>query len=340
MALKANIAYKSGKTGLPILVIMHGFSDTTTVFAATIKARFAYNNVFTLFVEMRGRNGSGGSQDCSAREIHDIYDAVEYVKTNYASIIDSNQVHLVGYSGGGGNAFACAAKFPDYFNTLTSFFGMSDYGHDAVDGWYQNGADAGHKTLMETWIGDNPTNVPDAYHARAHVLGIANYSGGHINMLQDDDDAVIPYVNITNVKDILDGAGLSNYTINRTTAANAYRWIHGYPTSGSATASLIVAENIFINPIVAKTYPAWTIPATGTVTVCGYVITKRFSIWLGGLTEAAVGAGLDEIATVSYNTTTDQYTVTPLTGNMDVYIKQGTKTANQSITEETLLTVT
>jgi hypothetical protein len=216
---------------------------------------------------------------------------------------------------------------------------MSDYGHDATDGWYQNGAGVEHKANMESWIGDNPTNVPDAYHARAHVLGMTNYSGGHLFLLHDDDDNNVPVVNITNVKDVLDAAGLTNYTVNRTDSGDTYRWVHGYPTSGTATASLIVAEPIFINPIVDNTYSAWTIPASGTVTVCGYIKTKRFTIWLGGLTEAAAGAGLNEVATVAYNTVTGEYTVNPLTGNMDVFIKQGSMTAAQSITEATILTV-
>lgn len=339
MNLKADIRYKSGRTGMPILVVMHGISSGSEGFSNATKKRFAENNVFTVFVEMRGRGSSEGDEDCSAREIYDIYDCIEYIKTNYAAYVDPTQVHLVGYSGGGGNAFACAAKLPDSFNSITSFFGISDYGHDGTDGWYQNGATADHKTLMDTWVGDNPTNTPDAYHARAHVLGMANYSGGRLMMLQDDEDAVIPEVNITNVEDVLDAAGLANYITYRTTAASAIRWLHGYPNSNDKPL-LILAEPLFMNPILAKNYPAWTIPVSGTVTVCGYIKTKRFTIWLGGLTEAAAGAGLNEVATVAYNTTTGQYTVTPLTGNMDVFIKQGSLTASQSITEETILTVT
>ena len=336
MSLKAGIAYKQGATNLPIVVIMHGFSGAASAITATVRNRYAHNNVFVVVPEMRGRGTAGGDEDCSAREIYDIYDAVEYVKANYSDVVNPNQIHLVGYSGGGGNAFACAAKFPDYFNTIISFFGMSDYGHDSEDGWYQNGAGETYQPTLESWIGDNPTNVPNAYHARAHVLGMANYSGGHLFIFHDEDDTTVPVINSSNVKDILDGAGLSNYTYNISKAGDPFRWLHGYPAEIPA---LIVAEPIFINPIVAETYSAWTVTASGTVTVLGYIKTKRFTIWLGGLTEAAAGAGLDEVAIVAYNTVTGQYTVTPLTGNMDVFIKQGELTASQSITEESILTV-
>lgn len=339
MILNADIRYKSGKTGLPIVIVLHGFGGDASYFDADTKKRFAENNVFAIFINLRGRNGSEGTQDCSAREIYDIIDCINHVKINYASIIDPDHIHIVGYSGGGGNAIACAAKFPDYFNTVTSFFGISDYGYDAVDGWYNNGADVTQKALMDTWVGDNPTNVPNSYYARYHLGGITNFTGGFLNLLQDEDDSIVPVINNQNIADVMDVAGLTNYIFRKSAAGSSLRWVHGYPNSDDSP-NIIIAEPLFVNPIIAKTYPAWIIPASGSVKVIGYIKTKRFTIWLGGLAEAAVGAGLNEVATVVYNTTTGQYTVTPLTGNMDVFIKQGNLIASQSITEETILTVT
>lgn len=338
MTLNADIYYKNGKVGLPLLIIMPGISGDSTSFIAETKNRFANNNVFAVFLNMRGRNSSEGSADCSAREIYDIYNCIEYIKSNYSSIIDTSQIHILGYSGGGGNALACAAKFPDTFNSITSFFGISDYGKDVTDGWYQNGASAAQKTLLETWIGDNPTNVPNAYHARQNLIGITNYSEGHLYIFHDDEDAKVPLINSNNVKDALDTAMLTNYTYQISSAASIKRWLHGYPNSDDQP-TLMFAEPVFMTDITNKKYSAWTIPASGTITVLGYIKTKRFSIWLGGLTEAAVGAGLDEVATVAYNTITGQYTITPLTGNMDVFVKQGSLIVSASITEETILTV-
>lgn len=71
--------------------------------------------------------------------------------------------------------------------------------------------------------------------------------------------------------------------------------------------------------------------ANGTAKVMGWMETKRFKIWLGN--------GTGHVADVVYNTATDSYTVTPLTGEMTVTITQGTKTVTQTISTETTLTV-
>ena len=336
MDLTMKLSYPAGGTNLPIVVVMHGFSQAVSDFDTPAFKRFARYGAFCAFVEMRGRGSSDGTPDVSAREIYDIVDAVTYIITTYADIVDADNINLVGYSGGGGNAYAVAAKFPDLFNTVTAFFGISDYGHDVTDGWYQNGATAGSKTSLETWIGDNPTNAPKSYHARAHVLGVTNYTGGYLWIFHDDQDTSVPIVNTTNVTDALDAAALTNYADSITTVASNPRWTHSLPIAGAA---VIRAETTFMPVIVAGTHAVWTIAASGTVTVLGYIVTKRFTIWLratGGSTY-----GLDAAATVAYNTTTDTYTITPLTtGGIDVTITQGAKTGSATnITAETAVVV-
>lgn len=338
MNLSMKLTYPAGGTNLPIVVLMHGFNEEAADFDAAALKRFPRYGAFCAFVDMRGRGSSSGTPDVSAREIYDIADAITYITTNYADIVDADNINLVGYSGGGGNAYAVAAKFPDLFNTVTAFFGISDYGHDVTDGWYQNGATAQSKTNMETWIGDNPTNVPNAYHARAHVLGVTNYTGGQLMIFHDEGDTSVPVVNSTNVTDAMDAAGLTNYADYITIAATSsyYRWSHGLP---NYPANVIRAEPTFMDVITAGTHAAWTIPASGTVTVLGYIVTKRFTIWLratGGSTY-----GLDAAATVVYDTTTDTYTITPLTtGGIDVTITQGAKTGSATnITAETAVVV-
>jgi dienelactone hydrolase len=306
----------------PILVVMHGFSDTTAPINTDTRLRFARYGVFTVLVEMRGRGASGGTADASGREIQDIVDAVEYVKANYAAYVDPTQVHIVGYSGGGGNALAAAAKFPDYWNSVASFFGMADYGHDAADGWYQNGATGAHQTLMQTWIGGTPAAVPDAYHARAHVLAITNYSGGHLWLFHDDGDGVVQEAHSQNVADAMSGAGLTNTTLDITGVADDPRWIHGYPNAGGGN-DLIEAEAIFVPPMTAGTYPAWTVPATGTLNVAGYLDTKRFRLDLGTLD--------DEFGQVVYNMTTRVFTITSDTGAADYALTLKGQTPSTSI---------
>ena len=332
MDLKAVVDYPSLGTNMPLLAVMHGYQGTSTNFVASVRHRLAtyYGKVFLLLVEMRGRGGSEGAKDDSGREIYDIIDAIDYCITNYPAQIDANQIHIVGYSGGGGNAFACAAKFPDKFNTITTFFGMSDYGHDAVDGWYQN-ITIDYQALMEAAIGGSPTTTPNNYYARSAVDAITNYSGGYLRMYHDIADGLVKPVHSQRVASAMSAAGLSNYMLSISQLTDDPRWIHGYPQLETVGAPCIQAEAQFMPNIINKTHAAWTIPASGTITVIGYIVTKRFSIWLN--------SGLDAVATVVYNTTINTYTVTPLTGEVIVVITQGTKTATQTISTETEMVV-
>lgn len=315
-------------TSLPIVIVMHGWSQGAVDFADATLERMADYGAFVAAVGMRGRDGADGLADASAREIYDIYDAIAYIKTNYSDIVDPAHVCVCGYSGGGGNALAFACKFPDAAQYIVSHFGISDYGYDAVDGWYNTTGNATYQAQMETRIGGDPAAVPNAYRARNAVEAIANYTGGHLWLFHDQDDSVVPIVNSQNIATAMDAASLTNYTANYTSSADATRWLHNLPNAGQP---IIQTEPIWLQAVADKTHAAWTVPTSGTVTVLGYIVTKRFTIWLG--------TGTDEVATVAYDTATGQYTVTPLTGSMDVSITQGALTASQTISSETTLTV-
>ena len=90
----------------------------------------------SILVAMRGRDGSEGTRDSGGLEIYDIYDAVEHIKAEplFAGKLDPTNLHISGYSGGGGNVMSALTKFPDYFNLGAAFFGMSDYGYDPRTG--------------------------------------------------------------------------------------------------------------------------------------------------------------------------------------------------------------
>ena len=325
--LYAYIKYPMNQTNLPVVLIMHGWTGDVTSIKYLTSERIAKLGVFVLVCGMRGRNSATGANDASAREIHDLYDAVQYVKINYASIIDADKIAIVGYSGGGGNTLAAVSKFPDLFNVGVSFFGMSDYGKDATHGWYANNGGT-YTASIVTAVGDTPATVPNNYFARDATVAIQNFSGGYLYLYHDEADVTVPYVHSTRIKTALDNASLSNYSYNVSTALDALRWTHGYPEDNAA---LITTEATWIAKIKAQS--AWTIPTSGTVTVIGYIVTKRFTIWLN--------SGLDAAATVVYNTATDTYTVTPLTtGDVTVVITQGAKTATATISAETEMVAT
>jgi dienelactone hydrolase len=133
--LYAQWQYPDVGTDFPICVLMHGFGGSANDFDAATMKQIAQYGLFALTVGMRGRNGASGSQDASGLEIYDIYDALVYVRANFASKVSSSHAGIVGYSGGGGNALAAACKFPDTWTMVVSHFGMSDYGRANPDGW-------------------------------------------------------------------------------------------------------------------------------------------------------------------------------------------------------------
>lgn len=312
--LAARITYKQG-SNLPIVILGHGWSEDMTSFSDEMHSRLSNYGLFVCSPGLRGRNSADGARDASAREIYDIYDVLTYIRTNYASIVSPTIAAFVGYSGGGGNALACACKFPDTFNVIVDHFGMSDYGRNATNSWYVTNTT--YDAAIVSSVGDTPANVPNRYFARDATVAIGNYSGGYLYMYHSPTDDKVNVVNSQRIKTALDAIPLVNYTYNESTS-----WTHGTPDTSP---NLITLEPTWIAKI--KSQVAWTIATSGTVTVIGYIVTKRFTIWLN--TNGTVTQGIDAAATVVYNTATDTYTVTPLTtGGIDVSITQGAKTGS------------
>jgi pimeloyl-ACP methyl ester carboxylesterase len=328
-----NFDYPIGQTNCPILVLEHGWAEDASEMTIGTLRRFALAGFFVVSVGMRGRNSATGTRDASGREIMDIYDAVQYIRANYASIVDPNKAAISGYSGGGGNALACACKLPDMFNVVVSHFGMSDYGRDGTNGWYYNN-NGDYTTQIRDSVGGTPVAKPNNYYARDTTVAIPNYTGGFLYLYHDQQDTSVLYVHSARIKTAMDNASLSNYSYNLSNTGDNPRWLHGNPESSP---QLQQAEPTWTAKILSQA--AWTVPTAATHTVIGYEITKRFTIWLNQHGTASLG--IDAAATVVYDTTANTYTVTPLTtGGIDVSITQGAKTGSASnITSATLITV-
>jgi pimeloyl-ACP methyl ester carboxylesterase len=324
---KFRYAQKTYESRLPILILVHGWGgDGTSFDGDDTLTRMANYGFFVASVGMRGRNLADGSRDASGREIHDIYDLLAYVRATYPTIVSQDIACLYGLSGGGGNVLAAACKFPDAWNVVVSQFGMSDYGRDGTNGWYNN-ASSPYPAEIAASIGDTPTNVPDRYYARDATVAIQNYSGGYLYLYHDKQDTLVPWVHSNRIKLALDAAGLSNYSANFSDAGDSPRWLHGYPKD---VPDLKLAEPTWTATMLAQA--DWTVPESGTVTVIGYIVTKRFSIWLN--------SGVDSAATVVYDTAAGTYTVTPLTSNaVAVTITQGVLSASGNANGATLFTV-
>jgi pimeloyl-ACP methyl ester carboxylesterase len=209
--LKMDVAYDTTLSNAPILLVLHGYSGVFS--GEDIIQRFAKKGIFAIKTYKRGYGGSAGISDDSGREIHDFYDAVEYVKTHYPQYVDATNIHVVGYSGGGGNAFGLMTKFPDYFRTAQVFVGMSDYGHDDTYGWWNNGALLSYRPIMESRIGGAPTVAVNNYYARAHYLAAINNFFTRIQLFYDVDETVVPVSHATQYTSVASSLNLTNSVI-------------------------------------------------------------------------------------------------------------------------------
>jgi hypothetical protein len=207
LSMKMDVSYNASASDLPIVLVLHG--HTTTVPDGIIQ-RLANKGVFAIRTYKRSFNGSQGTSDDGGKEVYDFRDAVEYVKTNYSAYVDDENINVIGYSGGGGNTYGLVTRFPDYFNTASIFFGMSDYGHNSTYGWYNNGATSGQQTIMQSRIGGTPAAVPNNYYSRAFTLGAKNNPYTYIQLFYDQDETNVPQSHANQYLSVATSEGFTN----------------------------------------------------------------------------------------------------------------------------------
>lgn len=306
--LRAELNYNNSISNAPIAVVMHGYSASSDI--ASIRAnaqRLRDAGFFAISVTMRGREGSQGVRDSGGVEIYDIYDAVEGVKTSYALFVNPTNVHITGYSGGGGNTMSALTKFPDYFCLGSSFYGMSDYGLDPVNGWYQNGANYGgpRTPQLDADIGNPNTGGPlvlDKYRARASNLASKNNPYSEIHLFVNWDEPICPAVNsitywsnalaaqsfpgeFTNITLHLGTNGVyHDFNTNGLNEANELQyWVHGNPTASQQTS----AESWYLTRLKNGFIPQPRLNDSDELYVAGWVKTRPFEFWLGDGQNAA-----------------------------------------------------
>ena len=319
----------NGTANQPVLICLHGWDGqmlSGDPADAYYLDRIRSYGIFAVSVGMRGRFGASGSRDVSGREIHDIYDALLFVRANFPQYVSPTKAALMGVSGGGGNVLAAACKFPDTWNCIADFYGMSDYGRDATHSWYVNNNYDGYELDMRNGIGGSPAQVPDAYWSRDATYAISNYSGGILHLFHDDDDTTVYSIHSQRIVTAMAGAGLSNYSTHYTNSGSPVRYTHGHSLSSAAA---LASEAIYLPDVLTQSN--WTIAASGSLKVIGYIVTKRFSIYLSDM--------VSDVVDVAYDTAAGQYTVTPRTGSVAVSIRQGAQAAEQTISSPTLMQV-
>ena len=307
--LVAELNYDNTEANAPIVVVMHGYSGTTGKLAE-VRApaqRLRDHGFFAISVAMRQRDGSDGVRDSGGLEIHDIYDAVEAIKADpaFSGLIDPGNVHITGYSGGGGNTMSALTKFPDYFRVGAAFFGMSDYGYDLNDGWYNNGAGS-RTSQLNIDIGNPNTGgnaVLDRYLARASNLASKNNPYSEIHLFVNSNETICPVWNDTSYEANADAAesfagefnnitvhigGLGAYQDFNSNSINDANELQSWPHQGSPTSNeQDAAELWYRDRLLAGTIPQPALNNSDELRVAGFVKTSKFDLWLGDGQNAA-----------------------------------------------------
>lgn len=304
--------YDETKTNLPIAVLIHGFNLTIDAITDDILTRIAEQGFFAVAIGMRGRKGATGKRDASGRELHDIYDGINNIKNNFPV---SDKVIVSGYSGGGGNALGFAVKFPFVANTIVNHFGMVDYGYDDVESWYFR--NKGYRNNIQSFVGHDrvPENM-NYYRSRNAHEALSNVQAKLFSYHDRGDSGVSPLLTdyLTNELVRLD----KPHQTKMSTSTDTVRYLHSMSASEKTEHEWLPHGKVTQKP---------TMNNEGSFRVIGYLVTDNFKILLGDLD--------DHVADVSYNLSTNQFTITPLTGSMNVQVIMGNSQQTLNVTEET-----
>jgi pimeloyl-ACP methyl ester carboxylesterase len=269
--LLADVAMVPDGKPKPLLVVMHGFGGSKADVAQDLR-ELAGKGLVAVAPDMRGRGSSAGKWDCGGLDVHDILDAVMETVRKYPQEIDARNLNIVGYSGGGGNAIACAVRFPDLFRTCISFFGISDYGW-----WHRSkGGGADRNATMEKVLGGAPDAVPEVYEAR-NATAAAGNALAKLHFFWDAEETICPPQMTRDFLDSYRKAGRSEASDHVSKPGDTKRWRHGYR---AGNADLGAADEIFLKDVLAPKAAPPELPKTGKLVVNGYLVTRRFAVWV------------------------------------------------------------
>ncbi len=251
-----------------IRVQTHGWHMSIPRFAPMDAPSGAY---LQIDVDMRGRAFSDGAPDCNGWELYDVIDAVAYAKQHYAPWISNPEVvFFAAGSGGGGNAYAIACKFPDYFAQVTALCGISDYRL-----WYDHDAVGEFRDEMNVWIGDRSHD--DAYRARSGIDLLPNLCAP-LAIVHGETDCRVPCEQARRFVARAAALGKSDrVTYLELPGVGAQgHWSNITPEQERLRDDFCAsAQQTHCTPV--------QIPRRGTMIVGGYLFTKAFSVVLDSI---------------------------------------------------------
>ena len=268
----AVIIYKPDKPS-PVLLTTHGWHGSVT--PPTADSKNPYENFLTVQVDMRGRKYSSGKADCNGLELYDVYDAYKFVVENYSSFIsDKDQVYFIGGSGGGGNGYAIIGKFPDLFCSAVISCGISDYAE-----WYRNDTLGEFRDEMLPWIGVTPDQNMEAYQSRSGITTVQNLLTS-VWLIHGETDVRVPS---SHARNFFNKAVRLNKNVQYLELKNVGTRNHW----GNITKEQEEQKNEFtLKGLEMRTPPL--LPAKGKFVVAGYVVTKKFSVFMDSIDKVGI----------------------------------------------------
>jgi pimeloyl-ACP methyl ester carboxylesterase len=283
--LHADVAFQPGTGRKPVLLVMHGYTGTRKHVTADLK-QLAPKGLFVVAPDMRGCGDSAGKWDSGGLDVHDILDAARAALERWPEETDSARVSVLGYSGGGGNAMSCAVRFPDFFSACVSFFGISDYAE-----WHRSRSRADMMRRLEGALGGSPEVVPDQYTARNANAAAGNVLVGRMHLFWDVEERNCPPKMVEEFVRNHHLAGGRRVEAHISRPGDPARWRHGYR---SGIDDLAKADDVFLPSVTRVVEGGVELPKKGRLVVPGYLVTRRFSVWVEDGTRGAVTVEYDQ----------------------------------------------
>jgi acetyl esterase/lipase len=188
MALKLDLFQpKDRKTPSPVVIVLHGTGMFTKGRAAVHPhaEALAGSGYVALAVGFRHE-----SKYAYPAALDDVDAAVKWVHANAAKYnLDTNNIGVVGYSGGGSLATMLSAKKPPRVRAVVSYFAPSDL---AV--LHQNSPWPEYlliKPSLEQWIGGTPAKVPMKYKQASPITHVHKEMAPHL-LIAGTKDRIVP----------------------------------------------------------------------------------------------------------------------------------------------------
>lgn len=266
--LVADVAFEPDGKSKPVVLLMPGYTDSRVRLSEDI-VEWGSRGIFAITPDMRGLGDSSGEFDSGGLDVHDAVDAIGAVAKLWPDEIDTTNCSAAGYSGGGGNVFSMAVRFPDTFKVIAPFFGISDYG-----AWYRSRREA-YGAIMDSAIGP-PDEFPECYEARNATAAAGNNAVSYIHVFWDiEEESCPPFLNERFIE-AYRAAGHSRVFPHISNPGDAIRWHHGYP---SQFPELREANDMILADVFRQENRP-SLPERGELTVPGYLVTRHFSVWV------------------------------------------------------------